>query len=92
MCLGCRADRARCCTCRSSTPAQHSSCFHATGDVRKIVGQPVFVPLYKLFLTYGKIFRLSFGPKHFVVISDAAMAKQVRWDVYTTQETHCSGG
>jgi beta-ring hydroxylase len=45
--------------------------------VRQIVGQPVFVPLYKLFLTYGKIFRLSFGPKSFVVISDAAMAKQV---------------
>ena len=49
-----------------------------TGDVREIVGQPVFVPLFKLFLTYGKIFRLSFGPKSFVVISDAAMAKQVR--------------
>lgn len=49
----------------------------AAGDVRQIVGQPVFVPLYKLFLTYGKIFRLSFGPKKFVVISDAAMAKQV---------------
>jgi len=49
----------------------------ASGDVREIVGQPVFVPLYKLFLAYGKIFRLSFGPKSFVVISDAAMAKQV---------------
>lgn len=49
----------------------------ATGDVRQIVGQPVFVPLYKLFLTYGKIFRLSFGPKSFVVISDAGMAKQL---------------
>lgn len=46
--------------------------------MRQIVGQPVFVPLYKLFLTYGKIFRLSFGPKTFVVISDAAMAKRVR--------------
>lgn len=49
----------------------------ASGDVREIVGQPVFVPLYKLFLAYGKIFRLSFGPKSFVVISDASMAKQV---------------
>lgn len=55
----------------------HFACFHVTGDLRQIVGQPVFVPLYKLFLTYGKIFRLSFGPKTFVVISDAAMAKQV---------------
>lgn len=49
----------------------------ATGDIREIVGQPVFVPLYKLFLAYGKIFRLSFGPKSFVVISDPAMAKQI---------------
>ena len=49
----------------------------ATGDIREIVGQPVFVPLYKLFMAYGPIFRLSFGPKSFVVISDPALAKQV---------------
>ena len=49
----------------------------ATGDVREVVGQPVFVPLYKLFMTYGPIFRLNFGPKSFVVISDPALAKQV---------------
>ncbi len=49
----------------------------ASGDIREIVGQPVFVPLYKLFLTYGPVFRLSFGPKSFVVISDPALAKQV---------------
>jgi hypothetical protein len=28
------------------------------GDIREIVGQPVFVPLYNLFLRYGKIFKL----------------------------------
>ncbi|EFJ40130.1 hypothetical protein VOLCADRAFT_100143 [Volvox carteri f. nagariensis] len=49
----------------------------ARGDIREIVGQPVFVPLYKLFLVYGKIFRLSFGPKSFVIISDPAYAKQI---------------
>ncbi|KAK9820832.1 hypothetical protein WJX81_000578 [Elliptochloris bilobata] len=49
----------------------------ARGDIRQIVGQPVFVPLYKLFLTYGKVFRLSFGPKSFVVVSDAALARQI---------------
>ena len=49
----------------------------ATGDIREIVGQPVFVPLYRLFLTYGPIFRLAFGPKSFVVVSDPALAKQV---------------
>ena len=25
----------------------------ARGDIREIVGQPVFVPLFKLFLAYG---------------------------------------
>jgi beta-ring hydroxylase len=35
----------------------------ARGDIREIVGQPVFVPLYRLFLVYGGVFRLSFGPK-----------------------------
>jgi len=49
----------------------------ARGDIREIVGQPVFVPLYKLFRVYGKIFRLSFGPKNFVVISDRGYAKQI---------------
>ena len=27
----------------------------ARGDVRQIVGQPVFVPLYKLYQAYGKV-------------------------------------
>jgi hypothetical protein len=30
----------------------------ARGDIREIIGQPVFVPLYNLFLRYGKLFRL----------------------------------
>ena len=104
----------------------------ATGDIREIVGQPVFVPLFKLYQVcgwmvlcrrrrgcrlggrqrrarhpcawrtrpwpvaplrldlethvvapaslrqiYGKIFKLSFGPKQFVIVSDPEMAKQV---------------
>ncbi|GBF96486.1 cytochrome P450 [Raphidocelis subcapitata] len=49
----------------------------ARGDIREIVGQPVFVPLYRLAQRYGKIFRLSFGPKTFVVISDPAYTKQI---------------
>ena len=47
------------------------------GDIREIVGEPVFVPLYKLFLVYGGVFRLSFGPKSFVIVSDPAVAKQI---------------
>ncbi|KAI3429441.1 hypothetical protein D9Q98_005535 [Chlorella vulgaris] len=49
----------------------------ATGDIREIVGQPVFVPLFKLYQIYGPIFKLSFGPKQFVIISDPQMAKRV---------------
>ncbi|PSC75082.1 cytochrome P450 superfamily [Micractinium conductrix] len=49
----------------------------ATGDIREIVGQPVFVPLFKLYQIYGKIFKLSFGPKQFVIVSDPEMAKQI---------------
>ena len=33
----------------------------ARGDIREIVGQPVFVPLYNLYLRYGKLFRLRWG-------------------------------
>jgi beta-ring hydroxylase len=39
--------------------------------------QPVFLPLYNLFLVYGSVFRLSFGPKSFVVVSDPAVAKSI---------------
>lgn len=49
----------------------------ARGDIREIVNEPVFLPLYQLFLNYGPVFRLSFGPQTFVVISDPKMAKQV---------------
>ncbi len=40
--------------------------------------QPVFVPLFKLYRIYGKVFKLSFGPKQFVIVSDPDMAKHVR--------------
>jgi len=49
----------------------------ASGDPREIVGQPVFVPLYKLFLVYGSCFRLSFGPKSFVIVSDPELVKHI---------------
>ena len=35
----------------------------AVGSINAVVGQAFFVPLYDLFLTYGVIFRLNFGPK-----------------------------
>ena len=64
----------------------------ARGDIREIVGQPVFVPLFKLFLAYGPIFRLSFGPKSFVVISDNDMAKQVHTNLQLARkQSACFG-
>ena len=50
----------------------------ARGDSREIIGQPVFIPLFKLYQVYGGIFKLSFGPKNFVVVSDPQITKQVR--------------
>eukprot|EP00897_Mesotaenium_endlicherianum_P006369 jgi/Mesen1/5760/ME000292S04845 len=52
----------------------------ARGDVRSIIGQPFFVPLYSLFLVYGGVFKLSFGPKNFAIVSDPAVAKYILKD------------
>lgn len=60
----------------------------ARGDIREIVGQPVFVPLYKLFLIYGKVFRLSFGPKTFVIVSDAEIARYI---LFTNANNYSKG-
>ncbi|KAL6779702.1 CYP97A5 [Auxenochlorella protothecoides x Auxenochlorella symbiontica] len=49
----------------------------ARGDIREIVGQPVFLPLFSLFQRYGPVFRLTFGVKSFVIVSDPALAKQI---------------
>lgn len=35
----------------------------AKGSVKAISSEAFFIPLYELFLTYGGIFRLTFGPK-----------------------------
>lgn len=35
----------------------------AKGSLGAVGGQAFFLPLYELFLTYGGIFRLIFGPK-----------------------------
>lgn len=52
----------------------------ATGDIRAVVGEPFFVPLYNLFLAYGGVFRLKFGPKSFVIVSDPMVAKHILKD------------
>ncbi|KAJ0966589.1 hypothetical protein J5N97_023506 [Dioscorea zingiberensis] len=52
----------------------------ATGSIGAVGGQAFFIPLYELFLTYGGIFRLTFGPKSFLIVSDPAIAKHILRD------------
>ncbi|KAL3654010.1 hypothetical protein CASFOL_003691 [Castilleja foliolosa] len=49
----------------------------ARGDIRAISSEPFFIPLFELFTTYGGIFRLTFGPKSFLIISDPSIAKHI---------------
>ncbi|EHA8591274.1 protein LUTEIN DEFICIENT 5, chloroplastic [Cocos nucifera] len=52
----------------------------AKGSIGAVGGQAFFLPLYELFLTYGGIFRLTFGPKSFLIVSDPAIAKHILKD------------
>ncbi|KAF0935417.1 hypothetical protein E2562_032673 [Oryza meyeriana var. granulata] len=52
----------------------------AVGSLRAVSGQAFFIPLYDLFLIYGGIFRLNFGPKSFLIVSDPAIAKHILRD------------
>ena len=50
----------------------------ADGLLSDLVGdEPLFKPLYKWFLEYGGVFRLAFGPKCFVVVSDPIVARHI---------------
>uniref|UniRef100_A0A0D9VMQ0 Cytochrome P450 n=1 Tax=Leersia perrieri TaxID=77586 RepID=A0A0D9VMQ0_9ORYZ len=52
----------------------------AVGSIRAVADQAFFMPLYDLFITYGGIFRLNFGPKSFLIVSDPAIAKHILRD------------
>ncbi|PIA36137.1 hypothetical protein AQUCO_03400208v1 [Aquilegia coerulea] len=52
----------------------------AKGALSALRGEPFFIPLYALFLTYGGIFRLTFGPKSFLIVSDPSIAKHILKD------------
>lgn len=60
--------------------AQAEKMPESRGDVGAIVGEPFFLPLYKLFKIYGGVFRLTFGPKSFVIVSDPLVAKHLLKD------------
>ncbi|KAK7394690.1 hypothetical protein VNO78_15225 [Psophocarpus tetragonolobus] len=52
----------------------------AKGSVKAVRSVAFFIPLYELYLTYGGIFRLSFGPKSFLIVSDPSIAKHILRD------------
>ncbi|EPS59936.1 hypothetical protein M569_14868, partial [Genlisea aurea] len=52
----------------------------AKGSIKAIRSEPFFIPLYELYMTYGGIFRLSFGPKSFLIVSDPLIAKHILKD------------
>nr|XP_034903407.1 protein LUTEIN DEFICIENT 5, chloroplastic isoform X2 [Populus alba] len=52
----------------------------AKGKISAIRSEPFFIPLYELYLTYGGIFRLTFGPKSFLIVSDPSIAKHILRD------------
>ncbi|KAK9192741.1 hypothetical protein WN944_003434 [Citrus x changshan-huyou] len=52
----------------------------AKGTISAIRSEAFFIPLYELYLTYGGIFRLTFGPKLFLIVSDPSIAKHILKD------------
>ncbi|KAL1204949.1 Protein LUTEIN DEFICIENT 5 [Cardamine amara subsp. amara] len=52
----------------------------AKGSIQAVRNEAFFIPLYELFLTYGGIFRLTFGPKSFLIVSDPSIAKHILKD------------
>ncbi|KAK0591922.1 hypothetical protein LWI29_010330 [Acer saccharum] len=52
----------------------------AKGSISAIRSEAFFIPLYELYLMYGGIFRLSFGPKSFLIVSDPSIAKHILRD------------
>ncbi|XP_065853210.1 protein LUTEIN DEFICIENT 5, chloroplastic [Euphorbia lathyris] len=52
----------------------------AKGAISAIRTEAFFIPLYELYLTYGGIFRLTFGPKSFLIVSDPSIAKHILKD------------
>ncbi|CAH2079087.1 unnamed protein product [Thlaspi arvense] len=49
----------------------------AEGAVSDLFGKPLFLSLYDWFLEHGGVYKLAFGPKAFVVISDPIVARHV---------------
>ena len=49
----------------------------ASGRLEDLAGGPLFLMLEKYFVKYGPVYKLAFGPRSFIVVSDPVMAKHV---------------
>ncbi|KAF5725555.1 cytochrome P450 97B2 chloroplastic [Tripterygium wilfordii] len=49
----------------------------AEGAVTDLIGRPLFFSLYDWFLEHGSVYKLAFGPKSFVVVSDPIVARHI---------------
>lgn len=49
----------------------------AEGAVSDLFGRPLFLSLYDWFLEHGSVYKLAFGPKAFVVVSDPIVARYI---------------
>ncbi|KAG4937256.1 hypothetical protein JHK82_051471 [Glycine max] len=56
---------------------EHPKIPEAKGSIKAVRSVAFFIPLYELYLTYGGIFRLTFGPKSFLIVSDPSIAKHI---------------
>ena len=50
------------------------------GNLAELAGGPLFLLLNKYYKEYGSVFKLAFGPKSFIVISDPVMVKHILKD------------
>ncbi|XP_042513225.1 protein LUTEIN DEFICIENT 5, chloroplastic [Macadamia integrifolia] len=62
------------------TGREHPKIPQSRGDIKAARDQAFFLPLYELYLTYGGIFRLMFGPKSILIVSDPSIAKHILKD------------
>jgi cytochrome P450 len=49
----------------------------ARGDLQTLAGGPLFLLLWKYYQKYGPVYKLAFGPKSFIVVSDPTMVKYI---------------
>lgn len=59
---------------------KYSQIPEAKGEIAAIQSEAFFLPLYELYLTYGGVFRLTFGPKAFLIVSDPTIVKHILKD------------